>query len=288
VSRVVVTTRATLVFAPPTSHPTMPRVVPRALCGGSAVAGCGGHIEGVRVIGVIDLKAGLAVHARGGRRDAYEPVRSPLISQDRAGDAAALARAYRDQVGLAEIYVADLDAITGITSAPQDLRGVLAAGLPVMVDAGTTTVAGGRAVRDQGATRVVIGLETLTSFEDLTAIVREIGAAHVLFSLDLRDGHPVTRVGASFERDTPLALAQRAAVAGVEGVLVLDLGRVGRSSGPDLALVRSIRAELAHADLLVGGGVRGAADLDQLAGAGCTGALVGTALHTGLDLSRFR
>jgi phosphoribosylformimino-5-aminoimidazole carboxamide ribotide isomerase len=242
----------------------------------------------VRVIGVIDLKAGLAVHARGGRRDAYEPVRSPLVSPDQAGDAAALARAYRDRIGLAEIYVADLDAITGITSAPQGLRDVLAAGLPVLVDAGTTTVGGARAVRDQGAACVVVGLETLTSFEDLTAIVREIGAAHVVFSLDLRDGHPVTRDGAPFGRDRPLALAQRAAAAGAQEVLVLDLGRVGRSSGPDLVLVRSIRAALDHCGLLVGGGVRGAADLDQLAGAGCTGALVGTALHSGLDLSRFR
>ena len=54
------------------------------------------HIGAVRVIGVIDLKAGRAVHARGGKREAYEPVRSPLLTPEQVGDAAALACAYRD------------------------------------------------------------------------------------------------------------------------------------------------------------------------------------------------
>lgn len=242
----------------------------------------------MRVIGVIDLKGGVAVHARGGRRDAYAPVRSQLLAPDQPGDATALARAYRDRAGLAEIYVADLDAITGVARTPQDLRGVLAAGLPLMVDAGTATVEAARRVSAQGAARVVVGLETLHAFDDLGEIVHGIGARHVVFSLDIADGRAVTRAGARFAGDTPLALAQRAATVGAQAVLVLDLGRVGRSSGPDLALLRSMRATLPDCDVLVGGGIRGVADLDQLADAGCDGVLVGTALHAGLDVSGFR
>jgi phosphoribosylformimino-5-aminoimidazole carboxamide ribotide isomerase len=240
----------------------------------------------VRVIGVIDLRAGMAVHARGGDRDGYEPVQSRLVSPDQAGDAAALARAYRDRAKVAEIYVADLDAITGATAVPQDLSSILSAGLPVMVDAGAATVPAAQRVLDLGATRVIVGLETLTSFSDLGAIVRATGAADVVFSLDLRDGRPVTRAGATFGRDAPLVVAQRATSAGVRSILVLDLGRVGRSYGPDLPLLQCIHDALPDIELLAGGGVRDAADLVGLSRAGVAGVLAATALHEGRDLGK--
>jgi phosphoribosylformimino-5-aminoimidazole carboxamide ribotide isomerase len=237
----------------------------------------------VRVIGVIDLKAGRAVHARGGQREAYEPVRSPLLSPEQVGDPAALARAYRDVLGLPEIYAADLDAISNPVGTHQDLRGVLAPGLPVMVDAGVATVRDADRVLDVGASRVVVGLETLTSFEDLALIVHAIGGSRVVFSLDTRGGRPVTRPGTSLDQLALLALAERALCAGASAVLILDLGRVGRAVGPDLDLVRALRSACA-CELLVGGGVRSVADLDRLADEGCDGALVGTALHGGLQL----
>jgi phosphoribosylformimino-5-aminoimidazole carboxamide ribotide isomerase len=238
----------------------------------------------MRVIGVIDLRAGLAVHARGGERDAYEPVRSRLVSPAQAGDAAALARAYRERAKVAEIYVADLDAISGAASAPQSLDGILAAGLPVMADAGAATVAAAKQVRDMGAARVVVGLETLASFGELAGIVGAIGQEAVVFSLDLRDGRPVTRPGAPFEQDSALMLAQSAAAAGVRSIIVLDLARVGRAAGPGMATLQCIRDALPETELLAGGGVRDAADLADLARLGVAGVLVGTALHEGLDM----
>jgi phosphoribosylformimino-5-aminoimidazole carboxamide ribotide isomerase len=238
------------------------------------------HIGAVRVIGVIDVKSGRAVHARGGRRDLYEPVRSPLVPPERAGDAAALARGYRDILGLASIYVADLDAIAG--QSMQDLTGILACGLPLMVDAGVTTETDAERALTLGVARVVVGLETLASFEDLARIVRRVGAERVVFSLDLCDAQPVTQPAASFGGLVPLALARLAVRAGASAVLLLDLARVGRLVGADMALVRALRASLPHIELIVGGGVRGHADLKQLAHAGCDAALVGTALHEGV------
>lgn len=238
----------------------------------------------MRVIGVIDLKAGLAVHARGGQRDAYEPVRSRLLSPAQAGDAAALARAYRERAKVAEIYVADLDAISGAVSTPQSLDGILAAGLPVMADAGAATAVEAARVRDLGAARVVIGLETLASFGELGGIIRAIGQRAVVFSLDLRDGRPVTRPGVPFAQDSALMLAQSAAAAGVRSIIVLDLGRVGRPAGPDMATLQCIRNALPETELLAGGGVRDAADVADLARMGVAGVLAGTALHEGLEL----
>jgi phosphoribosylformimino-5-aminoimidazole carboxamide ribotide isomerase len=239
----------------------------------------------VRVIGVIDLMAGRAVHARGGKRDAYEPVHSPLLSPEQVGNAAALARAYSGLVGVAEIYVADLDAIGGAPR-PQDLREIIASGLPVMVDAGITTARAAERVTTGGATRVVVGLETLASFDDLARIVEHIGAPRVVFGLDLRDGRPLTRPGTPFDRVPPPELAHRALCAGAQAILLLDVARVGRAAGADLDLVKTLRGEFPACELLVGGGGR-VSDLEQLEAHGCDAALVGTALHGGLQLSRF-
>jgi phosphoribosylformimino-5-aminoimidazole carboxamide ribotide isomerase len=195
-----------------------------------------------------------------------------------------LARAYRDVLGLAEIYVADLDAISG--GGMQDLEGITTAGLPLMVDAGVTTVAGAEAALagKAGGTRVVIGLETLTSFEDLRRIVAHVGEDRTVFSLDLRDGKPMTRSSASYAGVSALELAELAAQTGVSAMLVIDVSRVGGSAGVDLRLVQQLRAKLPAIELLVGGGLRTAADLEELSRAGCDGALVGTALHEGAHL----
>src|SRR5918994_25530 len=86
--------QAALVFAPPMS-----------------IASVAADVAGVRVVPVIDLKDGTAVHAVRGERERYRPVRSALTGDD--GDASALARAFRSELGLDELYVADLDAIGG-------------------------------------------------------------------------------------------------------------------------------------------------------------------------------
>ena len=60
----------------------------------------------LRLIGVIDVMGGRAVHARGGRREHYQPVRSVADRPIRDGDASALAHAYVEELGLTEDPVA--------------------------------------------------------------------------------------------------------------------------------------------------------------------------------------
>ncbi len=71
----------------------------------------------MRVIPVLDLMAGRAVHASGGERRAYGALQSVLVPPARASDPGALADAFRHTLGCDECYVADLDAIAG--GAPQ-------------------------------------------------------------------------------------------------------------------------------------------------------------------------
>ncbi len=231
----------------------------------------------MRIIPVIDLRAGEAVHGTGGDRARYEPVASAISPMQ--GDALALAQAYAAVLRTTEMYIADLDAIGG-GAAQYAMHQGLARLSRCWIDAGVRTEGDACALIDAGADRVVVGLETLPSFEMLRAIVQRVGGERVVFSLDLRSGVPLAQAD-GLRAMAPRELARRGVDAGAEAVIVLDLARVGGSGGADDAMMREMRAALPGVDLIAGGGVRHREDLERLAAAGANGALVATAVHRG-------
>ena len=230
----------------------------------------------ILIIGVIDVMHGRAMHARGGQRDRYAVV-VDVMGARVDGNPRALARRYRE-LGVAALYVADLDAIEGREPQDATVAAVVSEGLPISLDAGVSSVARARACMALGIARVVVGLETLTSWTALRAICDAVGGSRVAFSLDLKDGVPLApgRISGS-----PEQLAVGAVDAGAGAIIVLDLARVGQRGGLDVALVARVRAAAPGVTLIAGGGVRHREDLDRLAAAGCDAALVATALHTG-------
>jgi phosphoribosylformimino-5-aminoimidazole carboxamide ribotide isomerase len=232
----------------------------------------------MRIIPVIDLRAGEAVHGTGGDRARYELVESTLTPS--LGDALALAQAYATVLGTSEMYVADLDAIGG-RAAQYTMHQRLSRISRSWIDAGVRSENDACALLEAGADRVVIGLETMPDFELLYAIVRRFGADRVAFSLDLRGGVPLASTE-GLRAMTPRELARRAVDAGAASVIVLDLARVGGAGGVDETLMREMRAALPGVDLIAGGGIRHREDLDRLAAAGANGALVATAVHRGV------
>lgn len=237
----------------------------------------------VRVIPVLDLKGGQAVHAIRGQRDAYGPVHSVLA---RSADPLDLARGLVTRLGARECYVADLDAIARVADHGPVIRALAGLGLGVWLDAGIATVADAERARGQGVTRIVIGTETLKDPRELAAIVEGLGgpSPSCVLSLDLRDGR-LLGGGPEIARLGPEALVAIAWKAGIRSVIVLDLARVGSGEGPQLGAARELRRAFPDAELVIGGGVRDAADLSVLAGEGFQAALVATALHCGLITS---
>jgi phosphoribosylformimino-5-aminoimidazole carboxamide ribotide isomerase len=233
----------------------------------------------MRVVPVIDLKDGTAVHAVRGERERYRPVSSVIAGDD--GDPVALARGFRSALGLDELYVADLDAIGGGSGAHTALLAALAREARVMVDAGVSEPAAARALLDLGAHRVIVGTETLSGSEALDRLLTELPEGAVIVSVDLRDGRLLSpdRQLAGLPAIDAVARLHRP---GLREVIVLDLARVGSGAGPDVDLIAEIHAAFPDLELLAGGGVRNVEDLRALDAAGAVGALVATALHGGV------
>jgi len=250
----------------------------------------------MRVIGVIDLAAGRAVRARAGMRETYRAVDDFAGQPLDAGDALALARAYVERADIAELYVADLGAISAATAripledrsgapaaGPHDalVAAVAALGAPLWLDAGVWSPDRAHHALALGAAHVIVGLETLPSYDALKRTCAAVGGGRVAFSLDLRDGEPIP-ASREIPREPAPLLAARAVDMGAGAVIVLDLARVGTGAGLDLTVIERVRAATPNVTLLAGGGVRGVADLRRLADAGCDGALVATALQAGV------
>ncbi|MFL5403629.1 MAG: HisA/HisF-related TIM barrel protein [Gemmatimonadales bacterium] len=241
----------------------------------------------MQIIPVLDLAGGVAVHAQAGERTLYAPLKSDLVP-DRVGDAVALLRAFHAMLDVHECYVADLDAIQGgaiqrslIRELAEFHTGFSGA---LMVDAGTSLPGGALEVLSCGASQVVAGLESLHAFADLASIIHVVGPTRVVFSLDLRLGSPVLHPAMQDARGAgpdALSLAEQAVAAGAVTILLLDLGRIGTGCGVDLGLLETLRRRLSRIRLLAGGGVLTRLDLERMRDAGCDGALIASALHTG-------
>jgi phosphoribosylformimino-5-aminoimidazole carboxamide ribotide isomerase len=224
----------------------------------------------MRIIPVIDVLNGIVVRGIGGRRDEYRPIVSQLTtSVDPVKVAGALIEAFHPR----ELYLADLDAISGETPAIKTYRAILGLGVRMWIDAGICDGASATRVAESGCD-VVAGLETVPGPEVLSEIVTAIGADRAIFSLDLRDGVPLRNWSSD-----PI----RAAVGyGINRVIVLDLACVGGGCGTGTEQhCHQIATTYSHVELFAGGGIGGTADLQRLEACGVKGALVASALHDG-------
>jgi phosphoribosylformimino-5-aminoimidazole carboxamide ribotide isomerase len=235
---------------------------------------------GFEILGVVDLRHGVAVRARGGRRDKYVPIGSVAGESIPRGHATALARQYVSRFGVSALYVADLDAIEQRKPQHALVRAIASVGVPVWLDAGLTSSEDARHALESGASRLIVGLETLPSFQELRSIVNDVGHQRVVFSLDLCDGQPIA-AASELTAEAPENLVARAIDAGVAAVIVLDLARVGAGCGFDLPLISRLRTLTPSVPLYAGGGARSMDDVVQARSAGCQGVLVASALLDG-------
>lgn len=239
----------------------------------------------MRIIPVLDIKAGLAVHAVAGNRAHYLPVQSTLHSSP---DPMALANAFRHKLGLDDLYVADLDAIAGQPPQLETLQRLLPIPRRLWLDAGFVDASTLSGFGSWPTLQVVLGLETIEGPSTIESALDLFGPSRVILSLDLHQGLPLLPPVVRPEwpvdpRDLP-GLVNHAHHIGVRHFLLLDLAHVG--TGNSLAswalpLLASLQPFAPAASWYAGGGLRSLDELPHLQRAGCRGVLVASLLHSG-------
>ncbi|MEQ1695557.1 MAG: HisA/HisF-related TIM barrel protein [Hyphomicrobiaceae bacterium] len=217
------------------------------------------------VIPVIDIRHGVVVRAVAGDRANYQPISSPLFD---GCDPRAAIRGLMALHPFPVIYAADLDGIEGRGRNLELVRAMAAQapGATIWLDNGS----GFMGVCDMLADKrfwAVVGTESITLVAYLRLLERF--AKRTILSLD-------------FRQDAYLGSKQLLLNAELwpDHVVVMTLGRVGTSQGPDLDRIAGIfKRARKGTKVFAAGGVRNGDDLRALAAMGVAGALVSTALH---------
>ena len=131
-----------------------------------------------------------------------------------------------------------------------------------------------------------MGLESLAASEEsLSHLVQlcrgQFRHVPLIFSLDMKDGRPLAK-HPPWQSLEPIEIAARVIETGITRMIILDLADVGTDGGTrTLDLCRELKTKYPQLELIAGGGVRNLDDLERIADAGCSGALVASALHDG-------
>jgi len=225
----------------------------------------------------IDLRGGRCVRLYQGDYD-----RETAYGTDPVAVAQAFAAA-----GASWVHVVDLDAArTGVAENREvvgQIARAVAPGTAVQAGGGIRDHAAAEALWAAGVTRVVLG----TAAVENPTLVRELAAEHpVAVGLDIRGGEVAVRGWTEGSGRTLGDVLAGYADAGVDAVVVTEIGLDGTLAGPDLELFATVLEAPGGIDVIASGGVGTLAHIEALAsltagGRRLAGAIVGKALHDG-------
>jgi phosphoribosylformimino-5-aminoimidazole carboxamide ribotide isomerase len=221
----------------------------------------------VRCIFVLDILNGAVVHAFRGERNRYEPIasHSKIVSSSEPLD-------ILHELHPREVYVADLNLLTGRGENLEIIKKISSMA-KTMADTGISVASD--LDRLPESVCPILGTET-SSFQLMEKLSMQ---REMVVSLDMKNRKVLARE-ASLANQTPLEFLQRLNQLPLAGVILLELNRVGTSSGLDKTFLEKAIAVSEH-PLILGGGVKDEEDLRALEEMGFSGALVATAVHNG-------
>lgn len=189
------------------------------------------------------------------------------------------------------IHVVDLDAARTGEAANRPVvarvaAAVAAAGVRVQTGGGVRSLDDAAQLIDAGVARVVIG----TAAVENPALVAEAAGrwpGRVAVGLDHRGGEVRLRGWTEGAGRQVADLVPAAVAAGASAVVVTDISRDGRLTGPDIDGLAALAASTG-APIIASGGVSSLADVRALAGVdGLIGVIAGKAIYEGrLELSQ--
>jgi phosphoribosylformimino-5-aminoimidazole carboxamide ribotide isomerase len=231
-----------------------------------------------RVIPVLDIKEGVVVHAVRGERDRYMPIKSVLCKSAKPLD---VALALRRIFNFRELYIADIDSITGSGDNYDVISEIVRSAEfdSVIVDAGIDSVEDAKELFNVGVDKAIVATETLSSLDRLDALLSRFGSGRLVLSMDFCDNRMVSPCGDLAGID-PIGAVEIFNKYAFEEAIFIDLARVGSELGFDIGTI-SRMVDKARMQVIVGGGARNVRDVLLLKRVGAAGVLIATALHKG-------
>jgi phosphoribosylformimino-5-aminoimidazole carboxamide ribotide isomerase len=212
------------------------------------------------------------VHAQGGNRKEYQPVHMTSTICTSPDPVEVI-----DAVKPAEVYIADLNILQGMGAHDTNFEVIRSVSqrTKTMVDPGISTLSN-VAEKLLISDTVVLGTET-ASIETIAGAASEF-PGRVNVSIDKKNGRILT--SDPNMPDDPFKIVEVLNDMDIRDIIILDMDRVGTSSGFDAQFLSKMVSSSTH-DVLLGGGIRDMADIESLKNIGIKGALVATALHNG-------
>jgi len=149
-----------------------------------------------------------------------------------------------------------------------------AAPVPVQLGGGVRTIGDAEALAGAGVARVILGTAAFGPLP-LDAFVEALDG-RLAVAIDVAGGIVRTAGWLESGQATTAEALERCTDAGVTHVVCTAIDRDGTASGPDLELLREVRA-LFGGTIFAAGGVRDAADVEAVRATGVDGVVVGRA-----------
>ncbi|MBU4374653.1 MAG: phosphoribosylformimino-5-aminoimidazole carboxamide ribotide isomerase [Euryarchaeota archaeon] len=221
-----------------------------------------------RIVFVLDILNGNAVHAVRGERSKYQTIQSRICDSSSPLD-------ILSALAPKEVYIADLNRLQHLGDNFKLIKKISAMA-KTMVDIGVENIDDIERCAEIADT-VILGTET-ASFE-LIEKAANYFPNKINVSIDMKNGMVLTR-----DRNMqlePEKLVKLLDEYDILDIIVLNLNKVGTSAGIDIDFLKKMVEISTHA-VLVGGGIKDMNDIHALKKTGAGGALVATAVHNGM------
>lgn len=220
-----------------------------------------------RIIFVLDILNGNAVHAVKGERSRYQPVRSRICDSSNPLD---IISALMPE----EVYIADLDRLMHLGNNFEIIKRI-SSKVKTMADIGVEKISDLEKCVEIADT-AVLGTETASL--DLIKKAVELFPGRIDVSIDIKNREVLTKERSM--KVKPEQLVKMLNGYDIRDIIILDLNKVGTGAGIDIDFLHDAARQSVH-NILVGGGIRGMDDINALKEIGIDGALVATAVHNG-------
>ena len=230
-----------------------------------------------RIIFVLDILNGKVVHAVKGEREKYGPVHN-FSKVCESSDPLQIV----DDLSPRELYIADLNRLEGSGNNDEVIE-QLGWKTSLMLDCGASTMDDVHLGQEMAGS-VILGTETATL--ELVESASSFYPRSINMSIDIKDGNILTNEPAF--NIPPIDLIKMLNGYDINDLIILELSKVGTSSGINTEFLEQVVDHSDH-NILLGGGIKDMDDISHLKDIGLAGVLVATAVHNGalpLDMIR--